>query len=502
MATCQTISRKLTLESLINPTERQREFLNAFTDHRFVLFGGSAGPGKSYILRWWLVLVLVSIFRQLGIKNAHAALFCEDYPSLYDRQISKVEVEFPSWLGTLRKGVTREFVLNPEYGSGVLALRNLDDPSKYLSAEFAAIGVDELTRNKQAIFDFLRMRLRWPGVDRPLFGGATNPGGIGHVWVKNLWLDGKFPAELRPLAKEFHFIKAKPTDNPHLAQQYFDDLATLPEQMRKAYAEGDWNLLAGQYFGVFDEKRHVVPECDVVLKPWWPKWMSGDWGYAHPTSWHWHARRDDGKVITYRELYGIGIGETELGQQLAKETPKTEKISDVFLSPDAFAKKGSANSVAEQVGDELLKAGLPFPAQADNDRIGGARLMHQLLFADQWEISSACPKLIECLPTLLRDEDELEDVLKVDWAPGHIGDDPYDDVRYGLKSFLAPGHKPFEVRVTEKVTNFAESRGQTMETLEPTSRAMLIRRAMTIEKGRGKGARYARGRHRWPGRVN
>src|SRR5438445_7162296 len=156
----QVISSKLpTLEQLINPTERQREFLNAFNTKRFVLFGGSAGPGKSYILRWWLVLVLISIFRTLGIRNSHVALFCEDYPSLYDRQISKIEVEFPFWLGTLRKSVTREFVLSREYGSGVLALRNLDDPSKYLSAEFAAIGVDELTRNTQKIFDFLRMRL-------------------------------------------------------------------------------------------------------------------------------------------------------------------------------------------------------------------------------------------------------------------------------------------------------------------------------------------------------
>lgn len=455
-----------------------------------MLFGGSAGPGKSYILRWWLVLVLINIFRELGIRNAHVALFCEDYPSLYDRQISKIEVEFPSWLGTLRKSVTREFVLNKEYGSGVLALRNLDDPSKYLSAEFAAIGVDELTRNKQNIFDFLRMRLRWPGVNRPLFGAATNPGGIGHVWVKNLWVDGKVPPELTALASEFAFIKAKATDNPHLGQQYFDDLETLPEQMRRAYAEGDWNLLAGQYFGMFGQ-RHVVQESYIKLEPWWPKWISADWGYAHPSAVYWHARKEDGRILTYRELYGAGIDEGDLGKRIASMTGKNENISQFYLSPDAFAKKGSANTVAEQIGDSIRETGLPRPTQADNDRLGGARLMHQLLTSDYWSISSACSKLIECLPTLIRDEDDLEDVMKVDWAPGHIGDDPYDAARYGLYSMLRERALPWSEVLKAK----------TLEVVDPTARAIYTQRLIVQQRERekqdGMGPYNSGGRMRW-----
>jgi hypothetical protein len=62
--------------------------------------------------------------------------------------------------------------------------------------------------------------------------------------------------------------------------------------------------------------------------------------------------------------------------------------------------------------------------------MSGYRLMSQLLDANLWSISDACPKLIECLPTLIRDEDDQETVLKVDYAEGDtIGDDPAETLR-------------------------------------------------------------------------
>jgi phage terminase large subunit len=166
---------EINLEKLINPTERQREFLAAIAQKDYVLYGGAAGGGKSYILRWWLVCYLSWLFKTKGLRNVQAALLCEDYPALYDRQISKIKFEFPPEIGQLKEGTVKNFQLRPEFGGGIIALRNLDDPSKYQSAEFAAIAVDELTKNSKETFDFLRFRLRWPGIDRPKFAGATNP---------------------------------------------------------------------------------------------------------------------------------------------------------------------------------------------------------------------------------------------------------------------------------------------------------------------------------------
>ena len=162
----------------------------------------------------------------LGLRNAQVGLFCEDYPSLLDRHISKIRFEFPPQLGTLREGTVRNFTLAEQYGGGTLALRNLDDPSKYLSSEFAAIGVDELTKNDMQTFEFLRLRCRWPGVEHPKFAGATNPGGIGHVWVKDLWVDkdfSKYP-HLASIKDLFGFVQARASNNPHLPASHWDKL--------------------------------------------------------------------------------------------------------------------------------------------------------------------------------------------------------------------------------------------------------------------------------------
>jgi phage terminase large subunit len=222
----------MTLAELVNPTERQREFWAAVKNHDYVLFGGAAGGGKSYILRWTLVGLLLK-WAGGGRRGVRVGLFCEDYPALRDRHLARIRYEFPDWLGTYRD-TTHEFELSPSYGSGVISFRNLDDPSKYLSSEFAAIAIDELTRNDQATFDFLRMRLRWPGIEDVKFLAATNPGGPGHGWVKQLWIDRQFPPELASIKRKFAFIQARAEDNPHLPPSYVDGLRTLPEHMRRA----------------------------------------------------------------------------------------------------------------------------------------------------------------------------------------------------------------------------------------------------------------------------
>jgi hypothetical protein len=116
-----------------------------------------------------------------------------------------------------------------------------------------------------------------------------------------------------------------------------------------------------------------------------------------------------------------------LAQGIAERSGR-ERISEVFLSPDAFAHRTSEASIAEQLGEVLAANGLPRPAPADDDRVGGWQFMYQLLESDAWLITENCAKLIDCLPQLVRDERRMEDIRKVD------GDDPADAARYGLVS--------------------------------------------------------------------
>jgi hypothetical protein len=216
---------------------KQKDAQEASKRFKFVLYGGSLGSGKSYWLRWMMVYWLMKYYAKYGLKGVRAGLFCEDYTSLNDRHLSKVKYEFPAWLGTYNSQY-HEFTLAPEYGSGVIAFRNLDDPEKYLSVEFAVMGVDEINRNPVTTFRELRKRLRWAGIKDVRFLAACNP--VGEAWVKNLWVKRAFPKE-ESEQYEFVFVPALPTDNPFLDQSYYDSLKSLPEAERKAFLEGDWD---------------------------------------------------------------------------------------------------------------------------------------------------------------------------------------------------------------------------------------------------------------------
>lgn len=216
---------------------KQLDAQEASKRFKFVLYGGSLGSGKSYWLRWMMVYWLMKYYAKYGLKGVRAGLFCEDYTSLNDRHLSKVKYEFPAWLGKYNSQY-HEFTLAPEYGSGVIAFRNLDDPEKYLSVEFAVMGVDEINRNPVTTFRELRKRLRWAGIKDVRFMGACNP--VGEAWVKNLWVKRMFPKEENE-QYEFVFVPALPTDNPYLDSTYYKSLESLPEAERKAFLEGDWD---------------------------------------------------------------------------------------------------------------------------------------------------------------------------------------------------------------------------------------------------------------------
>ena len=228
---------------------KQKEAQLASKRFKFVLYGGSLGSGKSHWLRWMMVYWLMKYYAKYDKKGIRAGLFCEDYVSLNDRHLTKVKFEFPPWLGRFNEA-KHEFTLAPEYGSGIIAFRNLDDPEKYLSVEFAAMGVDEINRNPVTTFRELRKRLRWEGIPDVRFMAACNP--IGEAWVKNMWVKRLFPPEEKE-QYEFVYVPALPTDNPYLPQEYYKSLESLPEAQRKAYLEANWDA----FDETIDEKGYI-----------------------------------------------------------------------------------------------------------------------------------------------------------------------------------------------------------------------------------------------------
>jgi phage terminase large subunit len=428
-------SSTIRLSELVQFLPLQQQAFDALFTHGYILYGGARGPGKSYFLRWSALLYVLYLFTFQGIRGVRVGLFCETYRDLQDRQISKIKTEFPAWLGEVKD--TKEdglcFFVREEYGGGQIALRNLDDASKYQSAEFAGIFIDELTKISRETFDILRGSKRWPGVAHTVFVAASNPGSIGHQWVKQLWIDRKFPEELQPKADEFIFIRALPADNPHLDQSYWDELNSLPEPLRSAWRDGNWDVFAGMAFPEWNTVTHVVEPFPVPA--WWPRWRAIDWGYAKPWCCLWLAKDPDTtRVIVYREAYKTELTDPQQARLIRELTLPDEHILVTYADPSMWASKTVEDQVTS-TADKYQSLGITL-TKADNDRIGGKRKVNAILAPlpdglPGLQVFSTCTNLIRTLPALPYDKTRVEDI------DTDAEDHAYDTLRYGLTKTVA-----------------------------------------------------------------
>ena len=405
--------KTISLRSLINPTLRQEEFFRATDNHKYVLYGGAKGGGKSYILRWALVRQLLKWAKE-GFLGVRVMLACEDYPALKDRQITKIESEFPRWLGTLANNQIdgMSFTLKKDFGGGVIALRNLDDPSKYASSEFAMIAIDELTKNEKRVFDQFRSIIRWPGIEKTKFIGGTNPGEIGHLWVKKLWIDRIFDLQEDPDPDQIAFVRSLPTDNPHNAKSYLEELQKLPEKLRKAYWDGNWDVFEGQYFAEWDKNRHVV--VPFAIPPSWRKFRAYDHGRTAPACCKWYALDFDGRLWVYREFYKAGLDVDQIAAEVNRLSVG-EQYQFSVADPSIFAKMGFVDRYGGQtIAETFARQGIMW-LPASNRRIDGWNLMHQYLRYTATEppkllYFNTCFDSVRTIPTLIHDEHKPEDL--------------------------------------------------------------------------------------------
>jgi hypothetical protein len=284
---------------------------------------------------------------------------------------------------------------------------------------------------------------------------TTNPGGAGHGWVKQMFIDPapsnqKFVAtdldsgkplvypqghekEGQPLFYR-RFIPASLKDNPYLLEggQYEANLLSLPEMQRRQLLEGDWNIADGAAFPEFKQSVHVVEPFDIP--PDWRRFRSCDYGYSSYSAVHWFAIDPSYETLyVYRELYVS----KHTGKDLARavmDAEQGEKIQYGILDSSCWHNRGQ---IGPSIAEEMISMGCRW---RPSDRSAGARvagknqLHERLKVNEETELAgivffNTCRQIIADLPVIPSDPKGSDDI-----DPRYASDHAYDSVRYGVMS--------------------------------------------------------------------
>lgn len=430
-----------------------------------VLYGGAAGGGKTK------ALIMDALMRCLRNPGTTAAIFRRTYQELEDTDIKEAMSSYPKQLAKYNAGRHEFALIN---GSKILFrhCENEADRFNYSGIEIQFLYFDELTSFEQSIYDFLKTRLRAKrslGVT-PIVRSASNPGNIGHGWVKKMFVNaGAYMSiqEQRLYSETLHkeriirtqYIPALAKENPFITEDYIFELETKPEALKRALLNGDWDSFEGQVFTEFvndpahykDQLHtHVIAPFDIPL--WWSRYMSFDHGYTKPFACLWWAVDPEGRAYLYRQWYGckprqanvgleltprqIAEGIVEREQEEARNNLNVERIAD-----PAIWDRSRGDSVADQMRPDVGKPGVIF-RKGDNTRIAGLMQMHERFRFRQdgrpmLYVFNTCQDWIRTVPNLPYSMKKPEDV---DTA---AEDHDYDATRYFVMSrpLAATEHK-------------------------------------------------------------
>lgn len=414
------------------------------------LFGGAAGPGKTEAIMW------EGIVKCLLKPKINGVLFRKTFPELEMSLIRRFLEKMPGAL--YHYNVSKHLAIFNNGSTLQFAYSDSEkDIYRYQSAEYDFIGVDELTHFTEYFFTYIISRLRTVKQNvRPSFFAATNPGNVGHSWVKARWID-KDCKEDGYVAADYEFIPALIRDNPILMENdpaYLTRLNNLPEMQRKALLEGSFDIAEGQFFREWNRDVHTVNQ--IYLMPTWKKYITFDYGSTNPFAAYWIAVDYDGVCWVYREMYVTGkdadVNAAEM-VRLSQEdpiNPETGVRYETIVSPmDIFAKAGHSMTIAEVIGNVLAKGGLgaltPSGGQTRGSRVTKAALMHQYLRHNATErpkirfFAPGCPNAIKTIPALIHSQLNPEDV------DGENIDHAYDSISQFL-TFLHQKKSPLPMR--------------------------------------------------------
>jgi len=377
------------------PNERQREFFLA--GERFIAYGGARGGGKSWAVRQKAMLLALNY---AGIK---ILILRRTYPELRENHIRPLQ--------KLLKGIAEyketEKAFSFPNGSR-LKFGYCDseaDTLQYQGQEYDIIFIDEATQFTEYQFQTLTACLRGANSFPKRIYLTCNPGGVGHNWVKRLFIDKHYRGSED--AADYRFIKAGVYDNPALLQHdkgYVKMLENLSPRLKKAWLFGDWDIFEGQFFEEFDREIHVCHSF--VIPSHWRVYRTMDYG-LDMLAVLWIAVDEQNRAYVFRELYKPNMLISQAAEAIKSMT--NEPIYATLAPPDMWNRR---QETGKSVADIFAQHGILL-SKSSNQRVQGWLAMKEWLKPVEAEegdrctaalrIFPNCVNLIRCLPALQTD---------------------------------------------------------------------------------------------------
>lgn len=395
-------------------SDAQKKFFSSRT--RFTAYGGARGGGKT----WCSVRKAIGgAVRYPGIRILFLRREYEDLRStVIDPILNIVPQELADYNGGLYilrflNGSTIKFGNMPGYGAAV--------QGKYQGQEYDWIFMEEATQFTEQEFRGIGACMRGVNGIPKRFYLTCNPGGIGHHWVKRLFVEGRFQDDEDP--DDYTFIKATVDDNLDLMESdpdYVKMLNSLPPDIRAAHRFGDWDALGGSYFPEFSRSMHTCKPFKIPKE--WALYRCFDYG-LDMFACLWVAVDFNGRCWVYREYAETDLPVSAAAEAMHAVTPDDERIQFTIAPPDMWNRR---NDTGRNAAEIFLQSGVGI-VKASSSRVQGWLTLKELLRPMEDGkpgiiIFDCCKGLIDFLPALQHDRVNPTDCDKNPHEITHLPD--------------------------------------------------------------------------------
>jgi len=424
----------------INLQPKQDDALTDSYHQPVTFFGGSKGGGKSYLVR------AREVIRRLEYPNTTGSIIRKTFPELRANHILPMWLEYPELKQYYNKQDKTIYYPN---GSTTTFnhLQYTDDVYNYQGIALDDISIDEVTQHEEDVFKILRSSNRRSNTDKtckitPTMFLTGNPGGIGHQFIKRLFVDKEYKIGEKP--EDFLFIKARLQDNPALLRvdpEYVDRLKALPEQQRRAYLDGDWNIFSGLAFSELSERVHLIEPFQLDPSV---KYFGGyDYGFVHPFAFVLFAITKENEIYVVDYIKKDKKRPDEQGRMILDKIKNYHHIY-IHAGTDIWANKTGRGTIQQELS-EILR-GKATLVKGYTDRIDGVnQIRKKIAFIGtktakpQLYFFRNCIEVYNNIKSMQFDMKRPEDVIKVDADEnGEGGDDLYDGFRMGVMGIVYP----------------------------------------------------------------